>query len=140
MWPAPHSSCRRFRFVQRFHPRCDKSFPGFCTNRADDQRGMNGHARQKAHTVIGSGSNVLDLGCSPGAWLQVATVALGAAGGSVLGVDLKVGVPTDARIFYWSLLHVGSTCCGRGRVECRGEGWGLDDRTPWCRRSTATTA
>ena len=37
-----------------------------------------------------AGSNVLDLGCAPGAWLQVACQALGRGEkGLVLGVDLK---------------------------------------------------
>lgn len=46
---------------------------------------------QKAHSVIRRGGSVLDLGCSPGAWLQAACVALGPpnAGGFVLGIDLK---------------------------------------------------
>jgi cell division protein FtsJ len=43
------------------------------------------------YRVLKRGGNVLDLGCNPGAWLQVACRALGppAAGGIVLGVDLK---------------------------------------------------
>lgn len=46
---------------------------------------------QEKHRVITPGSNVLDLGCHPGAWLQVACQALGprAKGGHVLGVDLQ---------------------------------------------------
>lgn len=50
-----------------------------------------GLALQKAHSVIRRGGSVLDLGCSPGAWLQAACVALGPpnAGGFVLGIDLK---------------------------------------------------
>ena len=36
---------------------------------------------------------MLDLGCHPGAWLQVASESLGPAkkGGRVIGVDLQVG-------------------------------------------------
>lgn len=39
-----------------------------------------------------TGSKVLDLGCSPGAWLQVACQQLGPPdrGGTVLGVDIQV--------------------------------------------------
>jgi 23S rRNA U2552 (ribose-2'-O)-methylase RlmE/FtsJ len=39
-----------------------------------------------------SGGRVLDLGCSPGAWLQVACRELGPRdkGGLVLGVDIQV--------------------------------------------------
>lgn len=41
--------------------------------------------------LIKPGQYVLDLGCAPGAWLQVACQALGpiTAGGLVLGIDLK---------------------------------------------------
>ncbi|KAL2317223.1 hypothetical protein Fmac_031099 [Flemingia macrophylla] len=46
---------------------------------------------QKQHRLITPAAAVLDLGCAPGAWLQVACQSLGpiAAGGSVLGVDTK---------------------------------------------------
>jgi 23S rRNA U2552 (ribose-2'-O)-methylase RlmE/FtsJ len=61
---------------------------------------------QDKHRVIRAGGAVLDLGCSPGAWLQVACRALGplAGGGRVLGIDLKpVASPSslthcDARV------------------------------------------
>ena len=40
---------------------------------------------------------MLDLGCSPGAWLQVACQSLGphARGGSVLGIDVRVSAPCE---------------------------------------------
>ncbi|TKY56755.1 Ribosomal RNA large subunit methyltransferase E [Spatholobus suberectus] len=46
---------------------------------------------QKQHKVINPASSVLDLGCAPGGWLQVACQSLGPfhSGGSVLGVDTK---------------------------------------------------
>ncbi|MED6167618.1 hypothetical protein PIB30_004429 [Stylosanthes scabra] len=59
---------------------------------------------QKQHKLIKAGSSVLDLGCAPGAWLQVACQSLGPPkhGGSVLGIDLKkVKVPPlhcDSRV------------------------------------------
>ncbi|XP_025015295.1 ribosomal RNA large subunit methyltransferase E isoform X2 [Ricinus communis] len=59
---------------------------------------------QKQHKLITPGSSVLDLGCAPGAWLQVACQSLGPLknGGSVVGIDLKkVKVPNpycDARV------------------------------------------
>ncbi|XP_050208920.1 uncharacterized protein LOC126659648 [Mercurialis annua] len=59
---------------------------------------------QKQHKLITPGSSVLDLGCAPGAWLQVACQSLGPMnhGGSVVGIDLKkVKVPSqhcDARV------------------------------------------
>ncbi|XP_022134056.1 uncharacterized protein LOC111006421 isoform X2 [Momordica charantia] len=59
---------------------------------------------QKQFKLITSGSSVLDLGCAPGAWLQVACQSLGPLknGGSVLGIDLKkVKVPhvhCDSRV------------------------------------------
>ncbi|KAF9674720.1 hypothetical protein SADUNF_Sadunf10G0156200 [Salix dunnii] len=47
---------------------------------------------QKQHKLITPGSSVLDLGCAPGAWLQVACQSLGPLknGGTVVGIDLKV--------------------------------------------------
>ncbi|KAJ1399325.1 S-adenosyl-L-methionine-dependent methyltransferase [Sesbania bispinosa] len=59
---------------------------------------------QKQHKVIKPASSVLDLGCAPGAWLQVACQSLGPLnnGGFVLGIDLKkVKVPPlhcDSRV------------------------------------------
>lgn len=52
--------------------------------------------------VIRPGGAVLDLGCAPGAWLQVACQALGASAGTVVGVDLQaVALPLafcDSRV------------------------------------------
>ncbi|KAK9818410.1 hypothetical protein WJX72_012235 [[Myrmecia] bisecta] len=44
----------------------------------------------RKYRIISPGANCLDLGCSPGAWLQVACQALGPRhqGGLVLGVDI----------------------------------------------------
>lgn len=59
---------------------------------------------QKHSNIIKSGSSVLDLGCAPGSWLQVACQSLGPLqhGGSVLGIDVKkVKVPPlhcDSRV------------------------------------------
>ncbi|KAL3148367.1 hypothetical protein ABBQ38_013824 [Trebouxia sp. C0009 RCD-2024] len=46
---------------------------------------------QQKHKLIAHGSRVLDLGCSPGAWLQVACKCLGpkSRGGHVLGIDIQ---------------------------------------------------
>ncbi|ESQ41337.1 hypothetical protein EUTSA_v10014583mg [Eutrema salsugineum] len=51
---------------------------------------------QKQYKLIKPGSSVLDLGCAPGAWLQVACQSLGPlkSGGNVVGMDIKkVKVP-----------------------------------------------
>jgi len=51
--------------------------------------------------VIAAGDAVLDLGCAPGSWLQVASELVG-GGGVVVGLDLqRVGVPlaSNARAF-----------------------------------------
>ncbi|KAF3433683.1 hypothetical protein FNV43_RR24786 [Rhamnella rubrinervis] len=59
---------------------------------------------QQKHKLVKPGSSVLDLGCAPGAWLQVACQSLGPLknGGVVVGIDLKkVKVPPrhcDARV------------------------------------------
>lgn len=59
---------------------------------------------QKQYKLITPGSSVLDLGCAPGAWLQVACQSLGPvkSGGLVVGIDLKkVKVPAahcDSRV------------------------------------------
>lgn len=52
---------------------------------------------QDKHKIIKPGAHVLDLGCSPGAWLQVSCQQLGPRerGGSVLGVDLQSVVVPD---------------------------------------------
>lgn len=53
---------------------------------------------QKKHRIIRPGASVLDLGCAPGAFLQVACQNLGPPekGGVVVGVDIKkVKVPAD---------------------------------------------
>ncbi|KAK1321898.1 hypothetical protein QJS10_CPA03g01658 [Acorus calamus] len=59
---------------------------------------------QKQYRLIRPGDSVLDLGCAPGAWLQVACQGLGPFqnGGSVVGIDMKkVRVPSvhcDSRV------------------------------------------
>jgi 23S rRNA (uridine2552-2'-O)-methyltransferase len=49
---------------------------------------------QKKHAIIKKGQRVLDLGCSPGSWLQFAAQETGPKG-RVTGVDLK---PVSARL------------------------------------------
>ncbi|GAB4822564.1 hypothetical protein N2152v2_009610 [Parachlorella kessleri] len=46
---------------------------------------------QEKHKIIPPGGRVLDLGCHPGAWLQVACKSLGppSRGGLVIGVDIQ---------------------------------------------------
>lgn len=59
---------------------------------------------QQKHKIIPQGGYVLDLGCHPGAWLQVACQSIGprAKGGLVLGIDIqettKPGRYTDDRV------------------------------------------
>jgi len=42
----------------------------------------------KSYRIIGSGFNVIDLGCAPGGWTQVATKLVGNRG-KVMGVDIS---------------------------------------------------
>lgn len=44
---------------------------------------------QRKHRIILPGSHVLDLGCTPGSWIQIACQALGQTGGRVVGIDLQ---------------------------------------------------
>lgn len=46
---------------------------------------------QNQYKLIKPGFSVLDLGCAPGAWLQVACQSLGPLknGGAVVGIDVK---------------------------------------------------
>uniref|UniRef100_A0A1D1YZ40 rRNA methyltransferase 2, mitochondrial n=1 Tax=Anthurium amnicola TaxID=1678845 RepID=A0A1D1YZ40_9ARAE len=59
---------------------------------------------QKQYKLITPGASVLDLGCAPGAWLQVACQSLGPLekGGVVVGIDVKkVKIPNlycDSRV------------------------------------------
>ena len=49
----------------------------------------------KKYRIIRTGNKVLDLGCSPGSWLQYASIKVGNSG-HVLGVDLqpvKISLP-----------------------------------------------
>tara|TARA_B100000945_G_scaffold74485_1_gene57208 strand:+ start:379 stop:981 length:603 start_codon:yes stop_codon:yes gene_type:complete len=51
----------------------------------------------KKNRILGSGNKVLDLGCSPGSWLQYASRKVGCSG-HVLGVDLqpvKISLPSN---------------------------------------------
>lgn len=49
----------------------------------------------KGRRLLRRGDKVIDLGCWPGAWLQVAAEQVG-AGGRVVGVDLAETEPLDA--------------------------------------------
>ena len=48
----------------------------------------------KSYRMIGAGHYVLDLGCAPGGWTQVATEAVGSEG-LVIGVDLQTTAPVE---------------------------------------------
>jgi 23S rRNA (uridine2552-2'-O)-methyltransferase len=47
---------------------------------------------QRTHRLLRPGQRVVDLGCWPGGWLQVAAAAVG-AGGRVVGVDVAAVEP-----------------------------------------------
>ena len=49
---------------------------------------------QRSHKLLRKGQRVVDLGCWPGGWLQVAAEAVG-PGGRVVGIDLAETEPFD---------------------------------------------
>lgn len=50
-----------------------------------------------SYHILKKGSNVVDLGCAPGGWLQIATKEVGSTG-KVIGVDLKPVEPVSGAI------------------------------------------
>ena len=58
---------------------------------------------QERRAVLGASMAVLDLGCAPGSWLQVAAQAVG-PGGVVVGFDLS---PVRAEVPGWVVARVG---------------------------------
>lgn len=50
-----------------------------------------------SYHVLKKGSKVVDLGCAPGGWLQVATKEVGSTG-EVIGIDLKPVEPVNGAI------------------------------------------
>ena len=54
----------------------------------------------KKNRILNPGNKVLDLGCSPGSWLQYASSKVGNSG-YVLGVDLqpvKISIPSNVKV------------------------------------------
>jgi 23S rRNA (uridine2552-2'-O)-methyltransferase len=52
---------------------------------------------QKKFRLLTKNAKVLDLGCAPGAWLQVALEHIG-SGGLIVGIDLEKVVSWDSRL------------------------------------------
>jgi 23S rRNA (uridine2552-2'-O)-methyltransferase len=46
-----------------------------------------------SYNILRKGDKVVDLGCAPGGWLQVATQEVGLSAGKVVGLDLKPVAP-----------------------------------------------
>ena len=62
----------------------------------------------KKYRIIGKGNKVLDLGCSPGSWLQYASRKVGNSG-QVLGVDLqtiKISLPSHVKVIRADIFEV----------------------------------
>lgn len=51
----------------------------------------------ESYRILKKGSKVVDLGCAPGGWLQVATKEVGPAG-RVLGIDIKPVEPVSGAV------------------------------------------
>jgi 23S rRNA (uridine2552-2'-O)-methyltransferase len=61
---------------------------------------------QQKVNLIQRGNTVLDLGCSPGSWLMLASTLTGPTG-SVVGIDLKpvtVSLPSHVRVYIADML------------------------------------
>lgn len=78
---------------------------------------------QQKHKLIPQGGQVLDLGCHPGAWLQVACESLGPTkkGGRVIGVDLQETKRPDKycddRVTIVQVRRAGSSGAGTGAAS-----------------------
>ena len=62
----------------------------------------------KKYRIIRTGNKVLDLGCSPGSWLQYASRKVGNKG-QVLGVDLqpvKISLPSHVKVIQADIFEV----------------------------------
>ena len=62
----------------------------------------------KKYRIIRGGNKVLDLGCSPGSWLQYASIKVGNSG-HVLGVDLvpvKISLPSHVKVIQADIFEV----------------------------------
>ena len=62
----------------------------------------------KKYSIIRTGNKVLDLGCSPGSWLQYASRKVGNTG-QVLGVDLqsvKISLPPHVKVIQADIFEV----------------------------------
>ncbi len=62
----------------------------------------------KKYRIIRTGNKVLDLGCSPGSWLQYASRKVGNSG-HVLGVDLlpvKISLPSHVKVIQADIFKV----------------------------------
>ena len=62
----------------------------------------------KKYRIIRTGNKVLDLGCSPGSWLQYASIKVGNSG-HVLGIDLqpvKISLPSHVKVIQADIFEV----------------------------------
>jgi len=62
----------------------------------------------KKYRIIRTGNKVLDLGCSPGSWLQYASIKVGNSG-HVLGVDLQpvnISLPSHVKVIQADIFEV----------------------------------
>ncbi|MEQ8745787.1 RlmE family RNA methyltransferase [Pyruvatibacter sp.] len=85
---------------------------------------------QQAKSVIRKGDRVLDLGCAPGAWLQVSSPLVGPRG-RVIGLDLqdvRHPMPDNVRTFVGDVFEYPP----EDLVEAAGRGFGtvLSDMAP----------
>lgn len=103
---------------------------------------------QEKHRIIPRGGLVLDLGCHPGAWLQVACQAIGprSAGGAVLGIDIQVGSLQHQALelghlaFMWTCCKSLDVVCSRARAHIPRSTYIQETSKPgkWCDERVVT--
>ena len=87
---APSSSSRMYNKKDHYHRKANQE--GYLARSAYKLKEI-----QAKYKLIKKNAKVLELGCSPGAWSQVALEILG-ENGRIVGIDLEPAALSDARL------------------------------------------